>query len=323
MTKYIIRRLLQTIPVLIGVSILVFSLMHLIPGDPARVMAGEGASQETIDNMRERLGLNDPLYEQYGKFLGNVVTGDLGNSVRSGRPVMDEIKVRFWITVELALYSTILAVFLGLIAGIISAVRHNTVVDTGIMIVALFSLSMPNFWLGLLLIQWFALGNIPLPFGWEIPNSIFEALKMRPSGWGESWRQMVLPVVTLGTGGAAIIARMTRSSMLEVIGQDYIRTARAKGVAERYVIYKHALKNALIPVITVIGLEFGGFLGGAVLTETIFAINGMGRLTIDAIRMRDFPVVQGTVLVISVIFVLVNLLVDISYKLLNKRIDLN
>ena len=323
MTKYIIRRLLQTIPVLIGVSILVFSLMHLIPGDPARVMAGEGASQETIDNMRERLGLNDPLYEQYGKFLSNVVTGDLGNSIRSGRPVMDEIKVRFWITLELAVYSTILAVFLGLIAGIISAVRHNTVVDTGIMVIALFSLSMPNFWLGLLLIQYFALGNIPLPFGWEIPNSIFEVLKMRPSGWGEDWRQMVLPVLTLGTGGAAIIARMTRSSMLEVIGQDYIRTARAKGVAERYVIYKHALKNALIPVVTIIGLEFGGFLGGAVLTETIFAINGMGRLTIDAIRMRDFPVVQGTVLVISLIFVLVNLLVDISYKLLNKRIDLN
>lgn len=317
MTKYIIRRLLQTIPVLLGVSILVFSLMFLIPGDPAQVMAGEGASEQTVENLREKLGLNDPAYVQYGRFLSNALQGDLGNSVRSGRPVMDEIQARFWITVEVAVYATILAVFMGLIAGIVSAVRHYTLTDVSIMIVALFGLSMPNFWLGLLLIQWFALGN--LPFGMELP----EILKMRPSGWGDSWRQIILPVITLGTGGAAIIARMTRSSMLEVIGQDYIRTARAKGVSERVVIYRHALKNALIPVVTVIGLEFGGFLGGAVLTETIFAINGMGRLTIDAIRQRDFPVVQGTVLVISLLFVMVNLLVDISYKFLNKRIDLN
>lgn len=317
MTKYIIRRLLQTIPVLLGVSILVFSLMFLIPGDPAQVMAGEGASPQTVENIREKLGLNDPAYVQYGRFLGNALQGDLGNSVRSGRPVMEEISARFWTTVELAVYSTILAVFIGLIAGIISAVRHYTLTDVTIMIIALFGLSMPNFWLGLLLIQWFALGN--LPFDLPLPDF----LKMRPSGWGESWRQMVLPVITLGTGGAAIIARMTRSSMLEVIEQDYIRTARAKGVSERIVIYRHALKNALIPVVTVIGLEFGGFLGGAVLTETIFAINGMGRLTIDAIRQRDFPIVQGTVLVISLLFVLVNLLVDISYKFLNKRIDLN
>lgn len=321
MTKYIIRRLLQTIPVLLGVSILVFSLMFLIPGDPARVMAGEGASEQTIENLREKLGLNDPAYVQYGRFITSAVKGDLGNSVRSGRPVMDEISARFWVTVELAVYSTVLAVFLGLIAGIISAVRHYTLTDISIMIIALFGLSMPNFWLGLVLIQWFALGN--LPFDQHMPAWLFDIVHMRPSGWGDSWRQMVLPVITLGTGGAAIIARMTRSSMLEVIGQDYIRTARAKGVSERIVVYRHALKNALIPVVTVIGLEFGGFLGGAVLTETIFAINGMGRLTIDAIRQRDFPIVQGTVLVISVIFVIVNLLVDISYKFLNKRIDLN
>ena len=317
MTKFIIRRLLQTIPVLLGVSILVFSLIFLIPGDAARLMAGEGASEQTVENLREKLGLNDSAYVQYGRYLSNALQGELGNSVRSGRPVVDEIKIRFWTTVEVAVYATILAVFLGLIAGIISAVRHYTLSDISIMIIALFGLSMPNFWLGLLLIQWFAVGN--LPFDLPLPDF----LKMRPSGWGESWRQMILPVITLGTGGAAIIARMTRSSMLEVIDQDYIRTARAKGVSERLVIYKHALKNALIPVVTVIGLEFGGFLGGAVLTETIFAINGMGRLTIDAIRQRDFPVVQGTVLVISVLFVFVNLLVDISYKFLNKRIDIN
>ncbi|OZS76726.1 peptide ABC transporter permease [Tetzosporium hominis] len=315
MTKYIIRRLLQTIPVLIGVTILVFSLMHLVPGDAAKIIAGEGASDQTVENIRERLGLNDPLYVQYGTFVGNAVQGDLGSSIRSGRPVMDEIASRFWITFELAFYSTIVAVFLGLIAGIISAVRHYTLTDVTVMIVALFGLSMPNFWFGLLLIQWFAIGN------W-MPESL-EFLKMRPSGWGDDWRQVVLPVLTLGTGGAAIIARMTRSSMLEVIGQDYIRTARAKGLTERIVVYRHALKNALIPVVTVVGLEFGGFLGGAVLTETIFAINGMGRLTIDAIRTRDFPMVQGTVLVISVLFVVVNLLVDVSYRYLNKRIDLN
>lgn len=289
--------------------------MHLVPGDPAKIIAGEGASEQTVDNIRERLGLNDPIPVQYGKFLGNALQGDLGSSIRSGRPVMDEISARFWVTFELAFYSTILAVFMGLIAGIISAVRHYTLTDVTVMIIALFGLSMPNFWFGLLLIQWFAIGN------W-MPESL-EFLKMRPSGWGDDWRQIVLPVVTLGTGGAAIIARMTRSSMLEVIGQDYIRTARAKGLTERIVVYRHALKNALIPVVTVVGLEFGGFLGGAVLTETIFAINGMGRLTIDAIRTRDFPIVQGTVLVISVLFVLVNLLVDISYRYLNKRIDLN
>ncbi|PJK15669.1 peptide ABC transporter permease [Chryseomicrobium excrementi] len=315
MTKYIIRRLLQTIPVLIGVTILVFSLMHLVPGDAAKIIAGEGASDQTVENIRERLGLNDPLYVQYGTFVGNAVQGDLGSSIRSGRPVMDEIGARFWVTFELAFYSTIVAVFLGLIAGIISAVRHYTLTDVTVMIIALFGLSMPNFWFGLLLIQWFAIGN------W-MPESL-EFLKMRPSGWGDDWRQVVLPVLTLGTGGAAIIARMTRSSMLEVIGQDYIRTARAKGLTERIVVYRHALKNALIPVVTVVGLEFGGFLGGAVLTETIFAINGMGRLTIDAIRTRDFPMVQGTVLVISVLFVVVNLLVDVSYRYLNKRIDLN
>ncbi|MCW1927750.1 ABC transporter permease [Bhargavaea beijingensis] len=313
MLKYIIRRVLQTIPVLIGVSILVFSLMHLIPGNPAQIIAGEGASEQTVRQIEERLGLNDPIHIQYFNYMSGVLQGDLGNSVRSGRAVSDEIATRFWVTVELSFYATVLAVFLGLMAGIISAVRRYTLADTAIMIVALFGLSMPNFWLGLVLIDWFAIGGDWLP----------EWAKLRPSGWGDSWRQVILPVITLGTGGAAIIARMTRSSMLEVINQDYIRTARAKGLTDRIVTYRHALKNALIPVVTVVGLEFGGFLGGAVLTETIFAINGMGRLTVQAITQRDFPIVQGAVLVLSVLFVFVNLIVDISYKLLNKRIDLN
>ncbi|AWP29971.1 ABC transporter permease [Paenibacillus sp. Cedars] len=305
MLIYSIRRLIQTIPVVIGVTIVVFLLMHLIPGDAAQVIIGEGAPKEQVEKIRENLGLNDPLPLQYWNYVSGLLQGDLGDSIRSNRPIADEIfKSRFWITIELAIYSTILAVFLGILAGIISAVKKSSPADIGVMFIALFGLSMPNFWLGLMLIQYFA-----VDLGW-----------FRPSGWG-TWSQTVLPVITLGTGGAAIIARMTRSSMLEVIGQDYIRTARAKGVRERIIVYRHALKNAMIPVITVIGLEFGGLLGGAVLTESVFAVNGMGRYVIDSIRARDFPVVQATVLVLSVMFVLVNLLVDISYRYFNKRID--
>ncbi len=305
MFQFIVRRLLQMIVVLFGVTILVFSLMHITPGDPARIIAGEGAPEHTIENIREKLGLNEPYHVQYFTFLSNILKGDLGNSIRNNIPVIEEIQTRFWTTVELATYSVMLAVFLGLLAGVIAAVRQYSWIDSGLMVLILFGLSMPNFWLGLMLIKYFAI---------EIP--IFD-----PSGWG-TWQQNVLPVVTLGTGGAAIIARMTRSSMLDVINQDYIRTARAKGVKERIVIYKHALKNALIPVVTVAGLEFGGFLGGAVLTETVFAVNGMGRLVINAIGSRDFPVVQGAVLVLATLFVIVNTLVDISYRYLNKRIDL-
>ncbi|MFC3041209.1 ABC transporter permease [Virgibacillus xinjiangensis] len=316
MFKFIIRRLIQIIPVLIGVSIIVFSLMHLIPGDPAQIMAGESAPEETVENIRERLGLNEPLPVQYLKYVGDAVQGDLGNSLRSGRDVTEEIGARFWVTVELAIYSTILSIFMGLIAGIVSATKRYSFADTFLMIVALFGLSMPNFWLGLMLIQWFSIG-IDMP-AW-VP---FDSTSWFPaSGWGNV-SQIWLPVITLGTAGAAVIARMTRSSMLDVIGQDYIRTARAKGVKERVVTYRHALKNALIPVVTVTGLQFGTLLGGTVLTETVFAINGMGRLIIDSINARDFPVVQGTILVVALLFVIVNLLVDITYQFLNKRIDL-
>ncbi|SFP58484.1 ABC transporter permease [Salibacterium halotolerans] len=306
MLVFTIRRIIQAIPVIFGVSILVFLMMHLVPGDPAQVIAGEAASQQTIDQIRERLGLNDPIPMQYLQFVTNAIQGDIGTSIRTGQPVADEVFSRFWVTLELTVYSMILSTFIGLIAGIISAVRHYTVTDVVVMIIALFGLSMPNFWLGLMLIQFFSinLGIFPV------------------SGWGTP-EQIVLPVIALGTAGAAIIARMTRSSMLEVIGQDYIRTARAKGVKERIVIYKHALKNAMIPVVTVIGLEFGTLLTGAVLTETVFSINGLGRFVVESITARDFPAVQGSVLVIALIFILVNLLVDLSYRFLNKRIDLN
>ncbi|MBU9711337.1 ABC transporter permease [Evansella tamaricis] len=306
MLTYILRRLIQLIPVLFGVTLFVFLLMHLTPGNPAQLMAGEQAPQEVIDRIENRLGLNDPLPVQYVRFLGNVVQLDFGTSMRSNLPVMDEIRYKFFVTIELAIYSTLLSVFIGIIAGIVSAVRQYTFSDIAIMFVALFGLSMPNFWLGLMLMQWFSIN-----LGW-----------FPPTGWGSA-SQVVLPVITLGTAGAAVIARMTRSSMLEVISQDYIRTARAKGVRERVIIYRHALKNALIPVVTVLGLQFGTLLSGTVLTEQVFAINGMGRYVIDSIMARDFPAVQASIIIISVMFVFVNLIVDISYRFLNKRIDLN
>ncbi|WP_223700943.1 ABC transporter permease [Sutcliffiella deserti] len=305
---FIIRRLLQTIPVLFGVTLAVFLMVHLIPGDAAQIMAGEQASTEQVEAMREKLGLNDPYHVQYFSYIGNAIQGDLGTSVRTNRDVTSEIfSDRIWITIELAIWGTILSVFLGLIAGIISATRKYSYADTSIMIVALFGVSMPNFWLGIMLIYLFSVN-----LGW-----------LPVAGWGNDWKQMILPIITLGTGGAAIIARMTRSSMLDVIDQDYIRTAYAKGVSDKYVIYKHALRNALIPVVTVVGLQFGTLLGGAVITETVFAINGIGRLIITSINMRDFPMVQGTILVCTLLFVFVNFLVDITYRMINKRIDLN
>ncbi|MFC4322547.1 ABC transporter permease [Litchfieldia salsa] len=307
MLVFILRRLFQTIPVMIGVTLAVFLMMHLIPGDAAKIMAGENANPEQVEQMRENLGLNDPLHVQYFRFLTNAVQGDLGTSIRTSRPVAEEIFAsRFAITVQLALIGTAAAVLLGLIAGIISATRKYSLTDVGIMLVALFGLSMPNFWLGIMLIYLFSVNLGVLPV----------------AGWG-TWEHIILPAITLGTGGAAIIARMTRSSMLEVINQDYIRTAYAKGVSDRLVIYKHALRNALVPVVTIVGLQFGGLLGGAIITETVFAINGLGRLIIDSIRAHDFPMVQGTILVCAVLFVLVNFLVDITYRLINKRIDLN
>ena len=306
MTTYIIRRLFQLIPVLFGVTLLVFLLMHLTPGNPAQLIAGETASQSTIERIEVSMGLDDPLPVQYVNFVTDVAQLDFGYSYRNNTPVFDEIKPRFWVTMELAIYSTILSIFIGLIAGIVSAVRQYSVRDVTIMIIALFGMSMPNFWLGLMLMNWFS-----IQLGW-----------FPPTGWG-SVEQIVLPVITLGTAGAAVIARMTRASMLDVISQDYIRTARAKGVHEQIVIYRHALKNALIPVVTVVGLQFGTLLAGTVLTETVFSINGLGRLVIDSIMARDFPVVQACILIISVIFVVVNLIVDISYTLLNKRIDMD
>src|SRR5690625_1362289 len=245
MINFIIRRLLQLIVVILGVTIIVFSLMHLIPGNPATIIAGEGASSETIELVEERLGLHEPIIVQYFKFLLNAVQLDFGNSWKTSLPVITELGPKFLVTLELTVYSTVFSVFFGLIVGIISSVRQYSFSDVALMLVALFGLSMPNFWLGLMLMQWFSIN-----LGW-----------FPPTGWGTP-QQVILPVITLGTMGAAVIARMTRSSMLDVISQDYIRTARAKGLRERVVIYRHALKNALIPVVTVVGLQFGSLLAG-------------------------------------------------------------
>ncbi|REB08584.1 ABC transporter permease [Sporosarcina sp. BI001-red] len=306
MFLFIAKRLVQIIPVILGVTLVVFLIMQMVPGDPAAILAGEGASQETIEQYREDLGLNRPIAEQYLSYVGNVFQGDFGNSLKNKQPVLDEILLRLPITMELAFYSILITVALGLAAGIISAVKPYSIRDVSVMVVALLGISLPSFWLGLLLMYLFSVKLQWLPVaGWDGPANI------------------ILPALTLGVGGAAIVARMTRSSMLDVIGQDYIRTARAKGLKEHFVIYKHALRNALIPVITVVGLQFGSLLGGTVLVESVFAINGLGRMIVDAIRTRDLPMVQGGVLVASLVFVFVNLLVDVLYRAVNKRIDLN
>ncbi|MFE0506651.1 nickel ABC transporter permease [Peribacillus butanolivorans] len=306
MFVFIVRRILQTIPVLLGVSLVVFLIMQMVPGDPATLLAGEGATKETIEMIRHQLGLDRPILYQYFDYVVHAVQGDFGESLRSSRPVLDEILVRLPITLELALASIFITVVLGMVAGIISATKQYSAADISIMIVALLGISLPSFWLGLMLIYFFSVNLQWFPV----------------SGWG-TINHMILPAITLGAGGAAIVARMTRSSMLEVVRQDYIRTAKAKGLKEHVIIYKHGLKNALIPVITVVGLQFGALLGGTVLTESVFAINGLGRLIVDAIRTRDLPMVQGGVLIASVIFVFMNLAVDVLYRYFNKRIDLN
>ncbi|MEH7333165.1 nickel ABC transporter permease [Neobacillus drentensis] len=306
MLMFIFRRLLQTIPVVIGVTFVVFFIMQLVPGDPAVLLAGEGASKETINGIREQLGLNRPLLVQYFDYLTNIFHGDFGTSLKNSQPVLDEIMVRLPITMELAFFSILITIILGMAAGIISAIKPYSLTDTGVMLVALLGISLPSFWFGLMMMYFFSVKLQILPV----------------AGW-DSILHVILPSLTLGAGGAAIVARMTRSSMLEVVRQDYIRTARAKGLRERVIIYKHALRNALIPVITVVGLQFGSLLGGTVLVESIFAINGLGRMIVDAIRMRDLPMVQGGVLMASLIFVIVNLLVDVFYRFFNKRIELN
>ncbi len=303
MYQYIARRLLLTVPVVLGVAILVFSMIRLIPGDPARAIAGVQATPEFVQQVRARYALDEPLPVQFGIFLRDLSQGNLGTSTFSRRPVATEISERFPRTLLLATTAMVIATIVGVAAGIVSATKRNSWFDNISMVIALVGVAAPVFWLALMLQLLFAV-----------------QLRLLPATGLGTWRNLVLPAVTLGMASAGLMARITRSSMLEVLKQDYITTARAKGLAERFVIYKHALKNALIPVVTVMGLQFGILLGGAVLTETVFAWPGIGRLLVDSILRRDYPVVQATVMLMAFVFVLINLVVDIIYAFLDPRI---
>lgn len=305
MTKYIIKRLAQMIPVLLGVTLIVFTLMYITPSNPANMILGDNATPEQVAALEEELGLNDPFLVQFGHYIWGIVSRfDFGTSWFSGKPIVDELLVRFPKTALLAAAGVILSVLIGVTCGVIAATKQYSIFDHVATTVSLIGVSMPSFWLALMLCLVFS-----VRLGW---------LPVSGSYGVEYW---ILPVITLGTGGAASIMRMTRSSMLEVIRMDYIRTARAKGQAERLVVVRHALKNALIPVVTVIGIQFGNLLGGSVLVESVFAIPGLGKYGVDAIKQRDLPAVLGSVLFMAITFSFVNLLTDILYSFIDPRIQ--
>ncbi|MDQ7843164.1 MAG: ABC transporter permease [Armatimonadota bacterium] len=304
---FIARRLLLALPVFVGVTLVTFVLMYVVPGDPVTVMVEEkmASTDPTAARLfREKWGLNDPLAVQYLKFLRNALRGDLGLSFRSEQPVLSTVLERFPATARLAAAALAVAVAIGIPLGVLAALRQNTALDAAAISLATFGVSIPNFWLGLLLIYVVAVELRWLP----------------PSGYGPPYPYLIMPALTLGTGLAAVIARLTRSSMLEVIRQDYVRTARAKGLAERRVIVAHALRNAAIPIVTIIGVQISGLLSGAVITERVFSWPGVGRLLLDSIGARDLPVVQGCVLFIASVFIILNLVVDLSYAWLDPRI---
>ena len=305
MGTYIRGRLLRAIPVILGVLTLVFLMIHLLPGDPAVEIAsrGPGMTPEAIQRIRVQLGLDQPLHVQYFRFLTRVARGDLGRSIINNQQVSTMIRAQVGSTVLLTVAGIATAIMIGVPLGLIAAVRHNSWIDTISMTGALIGVSMPSFWLGLLLILLFSV-----------------RLKWIPILGGTGLQGLVLPALTLGIGASAIIARLVRSSMLEVLSQEYITTARAKGLHGRVVILRHGLKNALIPVVTIIGLQFGALLGGAVVIETVFARRGIGRMAIDAILAKDFPVIQGTVLFAALVYVSVNLAVDLLYSVIDPRI---
>ncbi|HXF82007.1 MAG TPA: ABC transporter permease [bacterium] len=313
MTRYLARRLLLTIPVLFFVSLIVFTLITLIPGDPARVMLGEEASRESLEVLRRQMGLDRPLPVRYLIWVGRVLRGDLGRSVRDQRPVARTLLQKIPVTAELAAASLLVAWTIAIPSGALAAWKRRTWLDYGATTVALAGISIPNFWLGIMLIYLLAVHWRWLP----------------PSGYVEPWvdpvgnlRAMVMPSIVLGSALAALVMRLLRSSMIEVLSSDYIRTARAKGLADRVLLVRHAMKNAMIPVATIMGLQLGGLLGGAVVTETIFAVPGLGRLTIESILTRDYPMVQGVVLFAATAVVAANLLVDLAYAVLDPRIRL-
>jgi len=311
--RYVVRRLLLLVPVLLGVSVIIFMVLHLAPGDPAEIMLGSQATQADLNRLRAELGLTEPLYVQYIHWLGLVARGDLGRSIWMKRPVLTEVLGRFKATLVLTGAALVLSTAGGLALGILSAVRPNSLLDRLSAVASLFGASMPVFWLGIVLMVIFALW-----LGWLPASGMFA-----PYGGGDLrdlLAHLALPAVTLAAASVTIIARLTRSTMLETLGQDYIRTARAKGVVERAVVLRHGLKNALIPIVTVVGVQAGYLLGGAVLTETVFAWPGVGTLMVQGILARDFPLVQGCVLVVALSFVVINLIVDLLYAWLDPRI---
>ena len=303
MLKYISKRIIYLIPVLIGIVFLVFTIMYFSPGDPAKLILGDRAPEEQVAALRHELGLDLPYYQQLFNYIKNAIHGDFGNSYQLRMPVWDIIKLRFPLTLQLTTFTMLIAVLIGVPVGILSAVKQYSVIDAFSVIFALLMASIPAFWLGMLLMLLFSLN-----LGW-LPSSGYEGVK---------W--LILPSITLGFINCATIMRMTRSSMLEVVRQDFIRTARAKGATEKRVVFRHALKNAIIPVITVVGTAFGSSLGGAVVTETFFGLPGMGTQIITAIRQKDNPVVLASVIVIALAFSLVNLIVDILYTYVDPRI---
>ena len=303
MGVYVARRLLLLVPVLLGVSLASFGLLQFVPGDPALILAGEEATEETLTRIRQEHGLDRALPVQYLVYLRNIVRGNLGISIQSRQPVATLIAQRFPFTLKLACLAILVSAALGVVAGVVAATRRNSALDLAALLGSLVGISLPIFWLGLLMMLVFSV-----------------RLRWFPAGGSGTAAHLVLPAIVLGAASSGVIARMTRASMLEVLRQDYIRTARAKGVTERLVVCRHALGNAMIPILTVFGLEFGYNLGGAVLTETVFSLPGVGRLIVEGIFARDYPVVQGAMLVVATTFVLVNLLTDVAYAFVDPRI---
>ncbi|KAA0570893.1 glutathione ABC transporter permease GsiC [Azospirillum sp. Sh1] len=303
MLKYLVGRLAGILPVLLVISVFVFGFVHLLPGDPARLVAGPDATQRDIELVRQDLGLDKPLWVQYGRFLGNAVQGEFGRSMKSKRPVSQEIGERFMPTLYLTVVAMIWATLAGLLIGVASATKRGRWQDHAGMIVAVSGIAFPSFWLGLLMIDLFS-----VKLGW-LPTS----------GYG-TWQHFVMPSLTLGLGVAAVMARFTRSAFIEIAREDYVRTARAKGVPARLVVWKHTLRNALIPIITMVGLQFGFLLGGSIVVETVFSWPGLGRLLVDSVNYRDYTVIQAEILLFSLEFIIINLLVDVLYALANPEI---
>jgi peptide/nickel transport system permease protein len=301
--RYLLKRFVASAVTLLGVATLVFGMTRLLPGDPARVVAGVFADEAEVARIRARMGLDRPLHEQYGLFLARLAHGDLGTSVRTSEPVLREVRARLPATLLLAVVASAIAALVGVAAGVVAAARPHSPIDYLFSTVTLFGVSMPVYWLGILLIIVFAV-----------------QLNWLPAAGADQSTSIVLPALTLAAFSVALVTRMTRASMLEVLGQDFVRTARAKGVAERNVVYRHALRNAAIPILTTIGLQFGALLGGAVLTESVFGWPGIGLLLLDSIFARDYAVVQGIVLVFSALFIATNLVVDLLYAVVDPRI---